>query len=93
MPFQLTVLLGPLPDVNGLSDPVVLVALLQNVLGFFFQFLIWLILGFPPLLFLFWLVCAFETSPSHILFGVLNDCPVSLLYVALHDRQGIVYMT
>lgn len=33
--FQLTVLLGPLPDVGGLSDPVMLVALLQNVLGFF----------------------------------------------------------
>lgn len=58
----------------------------------FFQFLIWLILGFPPLLFLFWLVCI-ETSPSHILFGVLNDCPVSPLYVVLHDRQGIAYMT
>lgn len=29
------VLLGLLPDVSGLCDPVVLVALLQNVLGFF----------------------------------------------------------
>lgn len=90
--FQLTVLLGPLPDVNDLSDPVVLVALLQNVLGFFpvsdmadFRF--------SSFAFLFWLVCTFKTSPSHILFGVLNDCPVSPLYVVLHDRQGIACMT
>lgn len=59
----------------------------------FFQFLIRLILGFFLCFSLFWLVCAFKTSPSHILFAVLNDCPVSPLHVVPRDRQGIAYMT